>query len=245
MTRCCRASRAADARWARRSASGCWGWRPRWSGAFLSPARRSHGYLFAFAYWLTLVSGRAGAAGRLPRRRGRAGRWCCAARWRSWRRCCPLFILLFVPVALACAHLLPLGGAVAGAGRARAAPARAQAAVPQRAASSWCARSLYFGGVVRGGAAALPLVRAPGRRARETSARCGSPRGSGGWRRARCRWWCCACPSRRWTGSCRWSRCGSPPSTRSTWGAARWWAALAVVGSWRRWRAGRAGSSAR
>jgi multidrug transporter EmrE-like cation transporter len=75
-------------------------------GGFMNPREAAHGYLFAFAWWLSLCLG---ALVLLSAFHAARARWPVVLRrpLEVMAACCPLFILLFVPVALAMPRLFP------------------------------------------------------------------------------------------------------------------------------------------
>jgi hypothetical protein len=76
------------------------------AGGFMNPREAAHGYLFAFAYWLSLCLG---ALLLLSAFHASRARWPTVLRrpLEVMAACCPLFILLFVPVAVSMPHLFP------------------------------------------------------------------------------------------------------------------------------------------
>lgn len=76
------------------------------AGGFLSPRDAAYGYLFAFAYWLSLCLG---ALLILAAFHASRSRWSVVLRrpLEVMAACCPLFILLFIPVGLTMRQLFP------------------------------------------------------------------------------------------------------------------------------------------
>lgn len=76
------------------------------AGGFADVREASHGYLFAFAFWLSLCLG---ALVMLSAFHAARARWPTVLRrpLEVMAACCPLFILLFLPVVLSMRHLFP------------------------------------------------------------------------------------------------------------------------------------------
>jgi multidrug transporter EmrE-like cation transporter len=77
-----------------------------WAGGLADAREASYGYLFAFAFWLSLCLG---ALVLLSAFHTARARWPTVLRrpLEVMAACCPLFILLFIPVALTMRHLFP------------------------------------------------------------------------------------------------------------------------------------------